>query len=265
MKTTLILFISTVVICAGGWKIYQLRSKKNVKNQRQKEKTQEDGHIQKVQGTSSENEQQRLLNQLRQQREEIAGMQYRQACGKLFDSLSGGIQDLLAQERRPYSRETAFCRRVLVSAENHSLRARMCSRPVFEEPEAISPDVETGGEEMLREMIRVERSKCHIPAIEIHWDKLIDSLLPCLERLLQAAEENRGDDCHKELAFLQKVLDSYKIYPIWHDDEMIQNKPFLQKNYIPSELYPIPALYYCQDEKILHIGAPGYTGSTEKK
>lgn len=260
MKWILLPIIGIVVVVSvvSGRRIYRLRRQKCRRNQGHEVHTPE--HV-----DTRESEQQRLVKQLYQQREEMAVLRYRQACGKLFEDLSGGIQDLLAQQRRPYSRETVFCHRLKICIENNSLRGRMQSPPTLEKPEAVTPELETANEETLREMIRVERSKCHIPAIEIAWDTLMGSLLPCLERLIQAAEENRGDDCHKELALLKKHLADCKIYPMWYDDEVIQNGLLLQRDYAPTALYPIPALYYCQDGSMLHIGTPGYMKSEEKE
>jgi len=206
-------------------------------------------------------EKQRLLEQLRQQREKTALSNYRQDCAVLFDGLSGGIQDLLAQENRPCSRDSVFCRRLQVSAENESMDSRLHSRKPRQSPEPISPEIEAADEEALREMIRVEKSQYREPVVVLPWEKLIEELVPCLEKLMRSADDGKAEDCREALKELRRILELHHICPIWYDDEMVKQNEVMQWDYISASTYPVPALYYKTETEYIRVGAPGYAGA----
>lgn len=266
MKMIWLWIVGAVAVCAGIWGLLRFLWKKQsvdpIENPPEAAPSEES--LPPEETPLPESERQRLLKQLRQLREEIAHEKYRQACAALFEGMSGGIQELFAQEKRPCSRETVFCRRLLVSAGNESLGSRMQSRPVFQEPEPISQETELADEETLREIIRVEKSQCFTPVIKIPWDVLMEPLLNCLGQLLGAAEEGRAADCRQDLEQLHRVLAECHIYPVWYDEDTVQDQPALQRNFIQTSSYPVPALYYRFEETEVSVGRPGYTG-TEKK
>lgn len=263
MKMIWLWVTGTVAICVSGWNLYRfLRKKKSAEKTPEADLPEETPPPEET--LPPEDERQRLLKQLRYQREEIAHTNYQQACVALFEGMSGGIQDLLAQEKRSCPRETVFCRRLLVSAENESLGSRIQSRPIFQEPEPISQETESADEETLREIIRVEKSQCFTPVVSIPWDVLMDPLLDCLGQLLLAAEENRAADCRQCLERLRRILAECHIYPVWYDEDTVQGQPSLRKNFIRTSSYPVPALYYRFEEIEIPVGRPGQTGAEEK-
>lgn len=259
--------VGAATVFAGGLKLFRFLQKKQGRdseaNPSQAEPPEEMSPPKET--APSEDERQRLLKQLRQQREEIAHEKYRQACAALFEGMSGGIQELFAQEKRPCSREPVFCRRLLVSAGNESLGSRIQSRPVFQEPEPVSLETESADEETLREIIRVEKSQCFSPVVEIPWDVLMEPLLDCLEQLLCAAEEDRAADCRRGLDQMRRILAGCNIYPVWYGEDSVQDQPSLQRNFIRTSSYPVPALYYRSEEIWVPVGRPGHTGAEEKK
>lgn len=252
MRDFFLWIIGACAFCLGGWQIYRLR--KNIHQESQK----------KNQTPPMETERQQLLYQLAQQRQELVRLQYRQDCGALFTEMSGGIQDLLAQGKRPCPQDRVFCRRLVISAENESLRSKMEMRPVLRQSEPIPAEIQTADEETLQEIIRVEKSKVYVPMVEISWDVLMEALLPCVEKLIQAAEENCARECRQALAELQAILAASGISTVWYSDERVQNDPDLQRNYRPAKSYPVPVLYYDTGEKVIAVSKPGYTGATKQ-
>ncbi len=239
MKTMLLWLLGSLAVCLAGWRLYLLLTKEPPVVE------------------PPPTEQQRLLEQLRQQREEIALANYRQDCAALFSGLSGGIQALLAQENRPCSRDSVFCRRLQVSAENESLGSRLVSRKPMQSPEPISPETEVADEETLREMIRAEKSRCPDPVVVLHWEKLTDELAPCLESLMRSAEEGKAEDCRAGLKELRRILETHHIYPVWYHDEAVQQNEDMQWDYIFSPSYPVPTLYYRLNAEYIRVGVPG--------
>lgn len=269
MKEFIWWIIGAGLLCLGGWQAYRLRRKKPyLYREKEQEETREakpEAPQEKKQEPEVPTGPQRLLAQLAAQRREMAALRYRQDCGALFAEMSSGIQDLLAQEKRPCPQDRVFCRRLVVSAENESLRSKMEQRPVREQPEPISAEIQAADEATLQEIIRVEKSKVPIPVVEIGWDTLMEALLPCVEGLLRAAEENRAGECRQALTELQAILAASGISPVWYSDARVQKDPDMQRNYRSAKSYPVPALYYGTGEQAIAVSGPGYTGITKQR
>lgn len=261
MKLTFLWIVGVCILCTGGWQVCRLWRRKQC-GQWEKQKEQE--KQEKKEDIFSQTEQQKWLRQLLQQREEIAMLQYRQSCGAWFEEISSGIQDLLAQANRPCSQDRVFCRRLEVCAENESLRSKMEWRPAMQKPEPVSAQEQAADAEQLQEMIRVEKSKCHSPAVELPWEDLMNAVHPCLEALLQAAGEGRAEVCRGTLTELQDILSRWGIRAVWYSGQLVQQHPSMKKNYVIAKSYPVPALFYCEGEEMLRIGGPGYTGTVKK-
>ncbi len=211
-------------------------------------------------------EQRQLLEQLRSQRAEIALAIYRQDCATLFHGLCDGIQSFLAHASDPTVKNDAvFCNRLVVSAQNTSMRSRIALRKEPQELEPISPEIEGADVADIREMIRLEKKRCPDPVIKIQWDELMASLLPTMESLLQAAEDMRADDCRRLLSDIQNILRMHNILFLWYDDEVVRNNVELASNYINDSLQAVPAFFYYTDGTYMHIGSPGSMGQNFKK
>lgn len=254
MKTMLLWLLGSLAVCLAGWRLYLLLTKDP--GGKRKPPVKEPPPKEEPPPT----EQQRLLEQLRQQREEIALANYRQDCAALFSGLSGGIQALLAQENLSFSEDSEFCAFLAISVENKSLKYRIASRKSMKSPEPVSPETEAADEDTLREMIRVEKTQCPDPVVALPWEKLIAELVPCLESLMRSAEEGKAEDCRAALKELRRILAAYHIYPIWYQDEVVQKDENMQWDYTFAPSYPVPALYYHADARYIRVGAPGCAG-----
>ncbi len=211
-------------------------------------------------------EQRQLLEQLRSQRAEIALAIYRQNCAMLFHGLCDGIQLFLAHASDPTVKNDAvFCHRLVISAQNTSMRSRIALRKELREPEPISPEIEGADPAVIRELIRLEKKRCPDPVIKIQWDELMVSLLPTMESLLQAAEDMRADDCRRLLLDIQSILCTHNILSLWYDDEAVRKNVELASNYINDPLQAVPALFCYTDGTYTPIGSPGSTGQNFKK
>lgn len=260
MNTILLWLLGSFSVCLAGWMLYRFTHKKPSEEPRQKEEqspTEEKPPV--------PTEKQRLLEQLRRQREEIALANYRQDCAMLFSGLSGGIQALLALENLSLFEDSEFCALLAISAENQSLRHRLAFRKPRQNPEPISPETEAADEETLRKMLQAEKSRCPDPVVTLHWEELTEKLMPCLERLMRLAEESKAADCRAALKELRRTLADYHIYPIWYQDEVVQKDEDMQWDYTSAPTHPIPALYYHADARYIRIGAPGCAGTKTGK
>lgn len=252
MKTSILWIVGAMALCLVGWLTHRIWQNKNSSNRISVEE-------------EPLSEQQQALAQLRQHRENISLAHYRYDCAALFSSLSGGIQAILAQESRPCPRDAVFCHRLAVTAENESLLFQIESRKERQVPNPITPEEAEAAPETIREIIRVETLQSPIPGVKLPWETLMEQLLPCLEALPEAAEADQAEDCRGLLTQLRKILADYSIYPIWYHDSVVQHDPVMQLDYISRPAYPVPVLYYRNNDTYIRIGSTGCTGTISEK
>lgn len=266
MKTMLLWILGLAVMSAIGWILLRTLKKKTITEIPLNEAPEKEKPVveelppEKPTTTEPLNEQQQLTQQLLQQRKELAVLIYRQDCGKLFHNISACLQDLLAQEKRPCPREDLFCRRLTVCINNKSLDYRISTRETMQEPKPLSYDEATADATILRAKIIREKSQYSPPMIDIPWDSLMESLLPCLEQLILSAEAGQAEECRNLLDQMQQHLAAHEIFPLWYQEEPVQQDSEKRWDFVNGTSYSIPALYYRMDNRYIHIGAPGCTG-----
>lgn len=266
MKTMLLWLIGLAVMSTTVWILFRT-SKENTTTELplnetlEKEKSVPEKPPQEKSSTTEPlTEQQQLIQQLLQQRKELAVLIYRQDCGNLFHNISACLQDLLAQEQRSCSREDLFCRRLTICINNKSLDYRISTRETMQEPKPLSYEEATADATILRAKIIREKSQYSPPMIDIPWDSLMESLLPCLEQLILSAEAGQAEECRHLLAQMQQHLAAHRIFPLWYHEETVQQDPEKRRDFVKGASYSIPALYYRMANRYIHIGAPGCTG-----
>lgn len=200
---------------------------------------------------------QQLLQELAEQREAIAGLQYRKNCAVLFDSLSRGVQDFLAQETRPCPSDKAFCGRLRAIANNESMLYKMENQKPRPIPEPISQEIRQAEADVLRERIRLENAKNPPLALDLPWDSLTEDMIPVLKALISEAQEGNAEACRRNLAELKDVLSKHNISAVFCSEELENTDPQRTLDYVFDSDYPIPALYYSNGESTTHVGAPG--------
>ena len=203
-------------------------------------------------------EQQKLLERLGELRKERYDLKRRQNSYALLKDLSGAIQEMLGLEKVSFSQESEFCRQMEAIAQNWSVGYKIDCRQVSPEPEPFSKEIEEADVEELKRLIRKEEKQRCIPAIDWPWDALIDELLPCLEKLMNSAQNLNATDCRYQLEKIGERLKAYSINPVWYHDEIVRTHPDLEQDYVPTQAYAIPALFLHIDEEYIRIGAYGY-------
>lgn len=203
----------------------------------------------------AEAERQELLTQLGKVREEATLRKYRQDCASLFKELSGGIQEFLALETQPMS-ET-YCDELTLIVDNENMAYRIRRRKPMKSPEVVPPEASA---EELRHMICLEQWEIFVPTIDIPWENVVEELLPCLNEMIRAAENQQSEVCQAQIRQIRLILKKNNIFPIWHDDEIIKNNAVMRWDFAEDGNIPIPALYYHVDDQYVSVGVPGCVG-----
>jgi len=261
MNKHLIWLLGAAALVGAGWYLYQAWQK----NRRGEKLPQEEPKIEEPEKEPPEKVeeptgQQKLLQQLTALRKHQAQLQYRQDCAAFFLEISGCIQDWLAQEVRSCSKDSVFCRRLAVAAENESLTYRMESRKQPPQPRPVT-EVEATMEEQALEALLEQEDRQYTPAVvDIPWDAVVQALLPFLEGILRWAENADAGKCREGLKQLREILTEQNIQVLWYQDPAVGNNDERYWDFVHTGGYPIPALYYRADDQFIHVGVPGRTG-----
>lgn len=252
MNKIILWFLGAASLCIGGWALY--RFFKPVPQTEQPRTEEPKSHEQPTR-------EQALLEVLQQQRTLAVELACRDSCGRLFRDLSACIQNLLAQEQRSCSKDSVFCRRLTVIAENESLSFRLETREPRPMPLPLTEEEKNADAETLEALLQQEQPASR-PAADFPWEKVVEDLLPCLENLLRFSEAGDAAKCREQLKALRETLERHSIHPLWYQELEEPMQEVLYWKFVHAPGYPIPALFYQTEGQSIHVGTPGRTGET---
>ena len=194
---------------------------------------------------------------LMQQRARNARIQYRKDCMYLFDSMSLGIQQLLALADCPDMCDAEFCGRLKIIAENESLAKKIASRKPYQPPASLTKEEKHAAWENMDKLITAEVEKNIGRTEPFEWEAFTEGIVPVLQRILNAAEAKNTQLCIQQIGQMRKILKDLHILVVYYSNEEEEKYPDISWDFSFEPGYPIPTLYVMRDSEMVCIGKPG--------
>lgn len=199
----------------------------------------------------------KMRKMLAERRKESAQLQYRKNCAALFEKLSCGIQNLLAQEERDCPGDKVFCKRLSMIIENESMDYLINNQKSQPTPLPLTEEEKLADLEMLEELIRVEAEKNPPLKFDIPWEKIVEEVVPVLRTLMDASVKEDAEICRNGLRELKTILQNYHIYVTYYSEELAQKYPETEQDFMEEGPYAIPVMYYVNGTNRVRMGESG--------